>query len=200
MSKLTLGSLFSGSGGFELAGIISGVTPIWASEVEPFCIRVTTKRLPQMKHYGDITKINGAEIEPVDIITGGFPCQSVSIAGLRHGVKHTDHGDDTTTRSGLFYEMIRIIKEMRCATNGKYPRYIVAENVQGLFSSNKGEDFRQILEEICKIKACSFSVPECKKWLGAGEIVGDDFSITWRVLNAQFFGVPQRRRRIFLAL
>ena len=143
--QLTLGSLFDGSGGFPLAGMMCGIEPIWVSEIEPFPIRVTTKRIPQMKHYGDITKMHGGEIEPADIITGGFPCQSVSVAGCRTGMKHTEHGDEQTTRSGLFFEATRIIKEMREATNGKYPRYFIVENVPGLFSSNKGGDFRRLL-------------------------------------------------------
>ena len=141
MKKLTLGSLFDGSGGFPLGGLICGIEPIWSSEILPFAIRVTTKRLPQVKHYGDISKLNGAELPPVDIITFGSPCQSVSIAGRRDGIKHTAHGDDVTTRSGLFFEALRVIKEMRCATNNEYPRYIVFENVGGIYSSTGGEDF-----------------------------------------------------------
>ena len=120
-SNLTLGSLFDGSGGFPLGGLLCGITPLWASEIEPFPIRVTTKRLPFVKHYGDVSSLNGAELPPVDIITFGSPCQDMSIAGKRSGLD----GE----RSGLFYQAIRIIKEMRCATNGKYPRYIVWENV-----------------------------------------------------------------------
>ena len=199
MKKLTLGSLFSGSGGFEVSGILSGIEPIWNSEVLPFAKRVTTKRLPQVKHYGDISKLNGAELPPVDIITFGSPCQSVSIAGRRDGIKHTAHGDDTTTRSGLFFEAIRIIKEMRCATNDQYPRYIVFENVSGLYSSSGGEDFRTVLEEICSIKEADVHIPRpAKKWHYAGEIVGDGYSVAWRTLDAQYFNVPQRRVRCFL--
>ena len=199
MKKLTLGNLFSGSGGFEVAGILSGIEPIWNSEVLPFAKRVTTKRLPQVKHYGDISKLNGAELPPVDIITFGSPCQSVSIAGRRDGIKHTAHGDDTTTRSGLFFEAIRIIKEMRCATNDQYPRYIVFENVSGLYSSSGGEDFRTVLEEICSIKEADVYIPRpAKKWHYAGEIVGDGYSVAWRTLDAQYFNVPQRRVRCFL--
>lgn len=189
-SGLTLGSLFDGSGGFPLGGIISGIKPVWASEVEPFPIRVTTKRLPFMKHYGDVSKMNGGEIEPVDIITFGSPCQDMSVAGKRAGLDGS--------RSNLFYEAVRIVKEMRCATDGKYPRWICWENVPGAFSSNKGEDFKAVLDSICKIKDETCYVPECKKWESAGEILGDDFSVAWRVLDAQFWGVPQRRKRIFL--
>lgn len=188
--NLTLGSLFDGSGGFPLGGIIAGITPIWSSEIEPFPIRVTTKRLPQVKHYGDISKMNGAEIEPVDIITFGSPCQDMSIAGKRDGL--------SGSRSSLFYEAVRIIKEMRCKTDGKYPRFIVWENVPGAFSSNKGEDFRAVLEEVCKIKDESVSVPKPGKWNSAGKIMGDGYSVAWRQFDAQFWGVPQRRKRIYL--
>ena len=189
-SGLTLGSLFDGSGGFPLGGLLSGIKPVWASEVEPFPIRVTTKRLPFMKHYGDVSKMNGGEIEPVDIITFGSPCQDMSVAGKRAGLDGS--------RSNLFYEAVRIVREMRCATDGKYPRWICWENVPGAFSSNKGEDFKAVLDSICKIKDENCDVPECKKWEPAGEILGDDFSVAWRVLDAQFWGVPQRRKRIFL--
>lgn len=189
-NNLTLGSLFDGSGGFPLGGLISGITPIWSSEIEPFPIRVTTKRLPQVKHYGDISKMNGAEIEPVDIITFGSPCQDMSIAGKRDGL--------SGSRSSLFYEAVRIIKEMRCKTDGKYPRFIVWENVPGAFSSNKGEDFRAVLEEVCKIKEESVSVPKPNKWNTAGRILGDGYSVAWRQFDAQFWGVPQRRKRIYL--
>ena len=102
---LTLGSLFDGSGGFPLAGILAGVEPVWASEIEPFAIRVTTKRLPKMRHYGDVSGISGADLEPVDIVTFGSPCQDLSIAGKRSGLDGS--------RSGLFFEAIRIVKEMR---------------------------------------------------------------------------------------
>ncbi len=190
MNKLTLGSLFDGSGGFPLGGLISGIVPVWASEIEPFPIRVTTKRMPFVKHYGDVSGMNGGSIEPVDIITFGSPCQDMSIAGKRSGLDGS--------RSSLFYEAIRIIREMRCATNGKYPRYIVWENVPGAFSSNKGEDFRCVLESICRIKAETVSVPSVTKWQSAGCIMGDDYSVSWRVLDAQYFGVPQRRKRIYL--
>lgn len=189
-NKLTLGSLFDGSGGFPLGGLISGITPLWASEIEPFPIRVTTKRLPSVKHYGDISKMNGAEVEPVDIITFGSPCQDMSVAGKRDGLDGS--------RSSLFYEAIRIVKEMRCKTNGEKPRFIVWENVPGAFSSNKGEDFKAVLQEICKIKDECLSISRPKKWGQAGEIMGDGFSIAWRTLDAQFWGVPQRRKRIYL--
>lgn len=190
MSELTLGSLFDGSGGFPLGGILAGIKPLWNSEIEPFAIRVTEKRLSEVRHFGDIIRLKGEELPPVDIITFGSPCQDMSLAGKREGLNGA--------RSNLFYEAIRIIKEMRCATNGRYPRYIVWENVLGAFSSSKGDDFRAVLESVCKIKDETVSIPKPQKWCTAGEIVGDGYSIAWRVLNAQFWGVPQRRRRIFL--
>ena len=189
-NKLTLGSLFDGSGGFPLGGLISGITPVWASEIEPFPIRVTTKRLPFMKHYGDVSKMNGADIEPVDIITFGSPCQDMSIAGRREGLDGS--------RSSLFYEAVRIVKEMRCKTNGRYPRYIIWENVPGAFSSNKGADFQSVLEEVCSVKGYEIHTPRPERWPTAGEIVADDFSLAWRVFDAQYWGVPQRRKRIYL--
>ena len=153
---LTLGSLFDGSGGFPLGGLLAGITPVWASEIEPFPIRVTTKRLPFMKHYGDISAMDGGKIEPVDIICFGSPCQDMSLAGCRSGLGGS--------RSSLFYEAIRIIKEMRCATDGKYPKWICWENVPGAFSSNSGEDFRSVLESICRIADEHISVPRPAKW------------------------------------
>ncbi len=193
---LTLGSLFDGAGTFPFAAQQCGVKAVWASEIESFPIEVTKKRFPEMKHLGDITKVDGAEIEPVDIVTFGSPCQDLSVAGKRAGLD----GE----RSGLFMEAVRIIKEMRCKTNGRYPSIAIWENVPGAFSSNKGEDFRTVLEELCKIKGSDTLIPKPPKrggrnaWNDAGLIVGDGFSIAWRVLDAQFWGVPQRRRRIFL--
>ena len=191
-TKLTLGSLFDGSGGFPLAGLLAGIQPVWASEIEPFPIRVTTKRFPFVKHLGDINSIRGDEIEPVDIITFGSPCTDMSVAGKRAGLGGK--------QSSLFYEAVRIIKEMRCATDGRYPRFIVWENVPGAFSSNKGEDFRCVLEEICSVKDEGVSVPGPPKgkWPNAGEIVGEGYSVAFRVFDAQLWGVPQRRKRIYL--
>ncbi len=190
--KLTLGSLFDGSGGFPLGGLISGITPVWASEIEPFPIRVTTKRLPFMKHYGDISQMDGGKVEPVDIITFGSPCQDMSVAGRRDGLDGA--------RSGLFYEAVRIIKEMRCATNGRYPRYIVWENVPGAFSSNSGEDFKAVLETVIGIIEPNTEVPmpEKARWPYADCYMGDGWSVAYRVLDAQYWGVPQRRKRIYL--
>lgn len=188
--NLTLGSLFSGSGGFELAGLLSGIKPVWASEVEPFPIRVTTKRMPFVEHLGEISQIDGGAIEPVDIITFGSPCQDLSIAGTKKGL--------TGNRSNLFYEAIRIIKEMREKTNGRYPKYIVWENVRGAFSSNKGNDFWKVLKEIAGIKGREADIPRPEKWANAGLIMGEDFSVGWRLFDSQHWGVPQRRKRIYL--
>lgn len=189
---LTLGSLFDGSGGFPLGGLLAGITPVWASEIEPFPIRVTTKRLPFMKHYGNISAMDGGRIEPVDIITFGSPCQDMSVAGRRDGLDGK--------RSSLFYEAVRIIKEMRCATDGRYPRYIVWENVPGAFSSNKGEDFKAVLEAVIGIAEpeTEMPMPEKARWPYADLYLGDGWSVAYRTLDAQYWGVPQRRRRIYL--
>ena len=198
--KYKLGSLFDGSGGFPLAGTLCDIEPCWASEVEPYPIAVTRERFPNMKHLGDISKINGGEIEPVDIITFGSPCQDLSVAGKRTGLKHEANGDEETTRSGLFMEAVRIIKEMRKATNGKYPRFALWENVPGAFSSKKGEDFRIVCEELIKVVEPSASMPPVPKngWPYSDSYVGDGWSLAYRVFDAQYWGVPQRRRRIHL--
>ena len=188
--ELTLGSLFDGSGGFPLGGLISGIIPVWASEIEPFPIRVTTKRLPFMKHYGDVSRLNGADLEPVDIITFGSPCQDMSVAGRRAGLDGS--------RSNLFYEAVRIAKEMREATNGRYPTWLCWENVPGAFSSNSGRDFKAVLDEIRRVKEPEADTPRPAKWPNAGCILADDYSIAWRILDAQYWGVPQRRKRIYL--
>lgn len=149
-----------------------------------------------MKHLGDICKINGAEIEPVDCITGGSPCQDLSIAGKRAGL--------AGERSGLFMEQVRIVKEMRerDKRNGRTgdmvrPRFLVWENVPGAFSSNGGGDFQAVLEEIIHIAEPTVSVPRFEgKWTKAGAIDGDGWSVAWRTHDAQYWGVPQRRRRI----
>ena len=202
MSGLTMGSLFDGIGGFPLAAIRSGITPVWASEIEAFPIEVTKQRFPSMIHVGDITKLNGAELPPVDIICGGSPCQDLSVAGARAGL--------SGARSGLFMEQVRLVKEMRNADKLRgrtaldvRPRFMVWENVPGAFSSGtpKGEDFRIVLEEIVRVKCGSVYVPGPYPWpwQSAGRILlGTDFSLAWRCLDAQYWGVAQRRKRIFL--
>ena len=195
-----LGSLFDGIGGFPLAAVHNGIKPVWASEVEAFPIRVTKIHFPEIEHLGDITRVDGKNIPPVDIICGGSPCQDLSVAGKRKGL--------SGERSGLFMEQVRIVKEMRDAdgTRGisddlRRPRYMVWENVPGAFSSAAGEDFRAVLQEIIRIADCSCDVPrpDTGRWESAGRIVlGDTFSLAWRCLDAQYWGVAQRRKRIFL--
>lgn len=198
---LTMGSLFDGIGGFPLASLKFGITPLWASEIEKFPMEVTKIRFPDMVHVGDITKLDGAKLPVVDIICGGSPCQDLSVAsGTRKGL--------AGERSGLFMEQIRIIKEMRKedAKDGKptqfvRPRYAVWENVPGAFSSAEGEDFKAVLEEFCKIHDSSIAVPRSDdgSWKSAGAIIlGGEFSLAWRVIDAQYWGVAQRRRRIYL--
>jgi len=197
---MTMGSLFDGIGGFPLAAVRNGITPVWASEIETFPIEVTKIRFPEMRHVGDITKLDGAKLPPVDVICGGSPCQDLSVAGQRAGL--------AGARSGLFMEQTRIAKEMRKADEQRNvpahlvrPRYLVWENVPGAFSSAEGEDFRAVIEEIVRIKysACDVPRPESGRWESAGAVLlGDEFSLAWRVMDAQFWGVAQRRRRIFL--
>ena len=190
MSELTLGSLFSGSGGFELGGKLAGIKSIWASEIEPFPMAVTRKNFPELKHLGDICKVNGNKIEPVDIITFGSNCQNFSQSGDKTGLKGS--------KSSLFFEAIRIIKEMRAKTNGRYPRYAVFENVRGVLWCSNGEDFRRILNEFCSIVRPDIVIPKPEKWNNSGVIMGDGFSIAWRLFDASGWGVPQRRKRIYL--
>ena len=197
---MTLGSLFDGIGGFPLAAVHCGGVPVWASEIEPFPMRVTKLRFPDMIHVGDITKLDGAKLPPVDVICGGSPCQDLSVAGLRKGL--------AGERSGLFMDQVRIVKEMRAEDERRgvsddfiRPRYLVWENVTGAFSSANGEDFRAVIEEIVHIKdsTCHVPRPDTGRWESAGAaILGDQFSLAWRVLDAQYWGVAQRRRRIFL--
>ena len=199
-SLLTLGSLFDGIGGFPLAGVRQGFTPVWASEIELFPIKVTKLRFPDMLHVGDITQLKGVELTPVDVVCGGSPCQDLSVAGKRAGLQ----GE----RSGLFMEQVRVIKEMRAydKANGRTadavrPRYMCWENVPGAFSSSDSEDFRAVLEETCRIADSTVSIPRPPGgvWQSAGAILGDQFSVAWRVLDAQYWPrTPQRRKRIYL--
>jgi len=228
--NIKLGSLFDGIGTFPLSGLKYGFIPIWASEIEPFPIRVTQHHFPDMKQLGDITKVNGSEIEPVDAITFGSPCTRLSVAGRHDGfditfecqgtkevphkiynnkIRATDKYQYTykdscpicgkelieTNESALFFHAIRIISEMRDATNGTYPRFIVWENVPGAYSSNSGQDFRAVLEEITEAE---IPMPGSGKWATAGMVRTERVDVAWRTLDAQHWGVPQRRRRIFL--
>lgn len=197
---MKLGSLFDGSGGFPLAGVINGIKPVWSSEIEAYPLRVTAARFPDVKQLGDVTKIDGAAIEAVDIITFGSPCQDLSVAGKQKGIHDGE-------RSSLFFEAVRIAKEMRehDRATGRTgvdvrPRFLVWENVPGAFSSNGGEDFRAVLEALGGIAEDGVSIPRPAKgkWQHAGCVVGDGWSIAWRLYDAQYWGVPQRRKRIYL--
>lgn len=184
---ITIGSLFSGFGGFEIAAQKHDIKILWQSEMEPWAVELLKARFPETKQLGDICDINGADIAPVDIITFGSPCQNMSMAGNRKGL--------AGEQSSLFYEAIRIIREMRKATNGEYPKYIIWENVNGALTSNKGADFRAVLEEITESE---IPMPRSGKWANAGMVRGGKCDIAWRVLDAQYWGVPQRRKRIYL--
>lgn len=195
---LTLGSLFDGIGGFPLAGVMCGIRPVWSSEIEPFPLKVTAARFPGMKQLGSVTDIDGGAVYPVDIITFGSPCQDLSTAGKQLGIHEGQ-------RSNLFFEAVRIIKEMRAADErigrtGKHirPRFAVWENVPGAFSSNKGADFKAVLEALAGVREDGVDVPRPKKWNTGGGILGNGWSIAWRVYDAQYWGVPQRRKRIYL--
>lgn len=186
-NEITLGSLFDGIGGFPFCAQIMGARPVWAAEINPFGVAVTHHRFPDMLHFGDVSKISGADLPPVDIITFGSPCQDLSVAGKRAGLD----GE----RSGLFRDAVRIVYEMREATNGRYPAYIVWENVPGAFSLHNGRDFQEVLREITK---ADIPMPESGRWSNAGMVRGGGICAAWRVLDAQFWGVPQRRKRIYL--
>lgn len=184
-----MGSLFDGIGIFPLAAIHHGITPVWASEIDKNAISITKKHFPEMKHLGDITKIDVRKIEPVDIITFGSPCQNLSFIGDRTGINGV--------KSSLFFEAIRIINEMRCYTNGLYPTFIVWENVAGSLVSGARNDFRTILEAFC---GCKLPMPNTR-WANAGMVRGKELELCWRVLDAQYFGTPmllQRRKRVFI--
>lgn len=196
-ADITVGSFFDGIGGTLLCATICGATPVWASEIEKFPIAVTKHHFPGVVHLGDITKISGEEIPSVDVAVGGSPCQDLSVAGKRQGMKHSELGDEDGTRSGLFMEQIRTIKEQR-RKYGK-PRFMVWENVPGALSSNNGEDFRIVLEETARVADSAVSIPRSVSgWANAGSVLADGFSISWRIIDAQYFGVPQRRRRVYL--
>lgn len=189
----TMGNLFSGSGAWELAAKLCGIEVLFEAEVEPFPLEVEARRFPEAIQLGDVSKINGAEIPPVDILTNSSPCQDLSIAGTRGGL--------SAERSGLFREAIRITKEMRNARpDDVRPRFWCWENVPGAFSSSRGEDFREVLESIVEIvqeERPHIPVPQ-GGWHNSGVLDGDNWQIAWRTMDAQFYGVPQRRRRVFL--
>lgn len=185
--QITVGSLFDGIGGWCIAAERSGAVPVWSSEIEPFCMEVTKKHFPNVMQLGDIKKIKGDKIPPVDIICAGSPCQDLSIAGKREGLK----GE----RSGLFRTANDIVSDMLNATSGKYPKYFIWENVLGAFSSNKGCDFQAVLSEITQ---ADIPMPQSGRWARSGMVRSKRCKVTWRVLDAQYWGVPQHRERIFL--
>lgn len=184
---LTLGSLFDGIGTWQLSAKHNGIKPLWSCEIDPYPSSVSHYHFPETKQYGDIKEIHGDSIEPVDIICAGSPCQELSLAGNRKGF----NGD----RSSLFLEATRVFHEMRNATHGKYPRFFVWENVTGALSSTHGNDFRAVLEEIGQ---SHLPMPKSGRWATCGVARLPLCDIAWRVLDAQYWGVPQRRRRIFL--
>lgn len=187
VKNLTLGSLFDGIGGWQIAAVRAGIKPVWSSEIAPFPAAVTAKHFPETLQMGDITKLDGTTLPPVDIICAGSPCQGLSLAGKRRGLQDE--------RSGLFIKSVEIFRQMRVASDGEYPRFFVWENVLGAFSSNRGEDFQAVLTEIGQTDV---PMPRNGKWAPAGLARLPKCDIAWRTLDAQFWGVPQRRRRIFL--
>ena len=195
---ITMGSLFSGFGGFEIAAQRYDVKVLWQSEIEPWAIELLKKRFPDAVQLGDINNINGYDIPPVDIITFGSPCQDMSVAGVRKGMKYicSKCGEEFDIQTdAAVCEAMRIIREMREATNGEYPRYIIWENVPGAFTSNKGNDFKAVLEEITESE---IPIPKSGRWANVGMVRGGECDVSWRVLDAQYWGVPQRRKRIYL--
>ncbi len=187
-NQLTLGSLFDGIGGFPYAASFYGIRALWASEIVPECISVTKKHFPDMEHVGDITKLQGGTLPPVDIITFGSPCQDLSVAsGKRLGL--------AGERSGLFMEAVRIIREMKEATNHEYPKFAVWENVPGALSSSGRRDFKAVLEAFTETE---IPMPGSGRWANAGMVRGRGTDLAWCVYDAQYFGTAQRRRRIFL--
>ena len=186
-ANLTLGSLFDGVGGFPYAASFYGIRPLWASEIIPECVSVTKRHFPDMTHMGDVTKLHGGDLPSVDIITFGSPCQGLSVAGQRRGL--------ADERSGLFMEAVRIIYEMREATNGRYPRFAIWENVPGATSSTHGRDFEAVLSALTKSEV---PMPRSGKWSNAGMVRGHGVDLAWVVYDSQHFGTAQRRRRVFL--
>lgn len=174
---MTLGSLFDGIGTWQLAAVRNGINPVWSSEIDDSCKSVTAKHFPDTVQLGDIRHIDNPPY--VDIITAGFPCQNLSFAGDRAGL--------AGKRSCLFYDSIRIIRTVK-------PKFAFFENVVGLLSSNRGLDFHSVLEQIAETE---IPIPQCK-WANAGLVECSDRQIAWRILDSQYFGLPQRRKRIFI--
>ena len=181
MTALRLGSLFDGIGVFPLAAVRCGIEPVWASEIEKAPISITKRHFPDMVHLGDVTKLDGREIPPVHIITFGSPCQNLSQIGNRKGL--------AGEKSSLFFQAIRIIREMREATNGLFPAIAVWENVMGAFSSNDRMDFRAVLSAFTD---ADVSMPASGRWAGAGMVRGRTPDLSWRLMDAQHWA----RRRV----
>ena len=171
-TNLTLGSLFDGIGGFPYAASFYGIRTLWASEIVPECVSVTKRHFPDMVHMGDITRLHGGRLPPVDIITFGSPCQGLSLAGQRRGL--------ADERSGLFTEAIRIIDEMRKETHGRYPKYAVFENVPGALSSSGRRDFKAVLSAFTKSE---ISMPRSGRWANAGMVRGGGVDLAWVVYD-----------------
>lgn len=184
---LKLGSLFDGIGVFPLAAAKHGIRPLWASEIEKAPISITKRHFPYMEHVGDVTQLHGGRLPPVDILTFGSPCQNLSQIGNRDGL--------AGEQSGLFYEAIRIINEMRCATDGQYPQLAIWENVAGAFSSAMGADFRTVLEAFADGE---IPMPDSGKWAPAGLVPDGCPEIAWRLLDSQHFQSAQSRERVFV--
>ena len=189
MTALRLGSLFDGIGVFPLAAVRCGIEPVWASEIEKAPISITKRHFPDMDHLGDVTKLDGRDLPPVHIITFGSPCQNLSQIGNRKGL--------AGEKSSLFFQAIRIIREMREATNGLFPAIAVWENVMGAFSSNDRMDFRAVLSAFTDTDV---SMPASGRWAGAGMVRGRTPDLCWRLMDAQHWASPRlaRRQRIFL--
>ena len=179
--------MFDGIGGFPYAASFYGITPIWASEILPSAVQVTRRHFPDMEHVGDITRLDGRKLPPVDILTFGSPCQGLSMAGQRLGL--------ADARSGLFTEAIRIIREMQEVTHGEYPKIALWENVPGALSSAGGRDFEAVLQAFT---AAKIPMPYSGRWANAGMVRGRGVDLAWCVYDAQYFGTAQRRRRVFL--
>lgn len=189
MNGLTLGSLFDGIGVFPLAASRCGIRPLWASEIEAAPISITQRHFPDMAHLGDITKLDGGAIPPVHVLTFGSPCQNLSQIGNRTGL--------AGAKSGLFFHAIRIIQEMRKATNDLYPVISIWENVMGAFSSNDRMDFRAVLSAFTDTE---IPMPASGRWASAGMVRGGCPDLAWRLLDAQHWARPRlaRRQRVFL--
>ncbi|MFQ6975614.1 MAG: DNA cytosine methyltransferase [Oscillibacter sp.] len=189
MTALRLGSLFDGIGVFPLAAVRCGIEPVWASEIENAPISITKRHFPDMAHLGMMTKLDGRDLPPVHIITFGSPCQNLSQIGNRKGL--------AGEKSSLFFQAIRIIREMREATNGLFPAIAVWENVMGAFSSNDRMDFRAVLSAFTDTDV---SMPASGRWAGAGMVRGRTPDLCWRLMDAQHWSSPRlaRRQRIFL--